>query len=77
MRRMPSGWLAGWNSLWSRYKYALVVVLVGVLLLLLPEGKENPDDEVPPSRRRHHLYAFAAVRIVLKLTQHIYNPELK
>lgn len=51
MRRMPSGWLSGWNSLWSRYKYALVVVLVGVLLLLLPEGKENPDGEAPPAQQ--------------------------
>ncbi len=47
MRRMPPNWLSGWNSLWSRYKYALVVVLVGVLLLLLPEGKENPSGETP------------------------------
>ena len=34
----PKQWLADW---FSRYKYVLLVGLIGVGLLLLPSGKEN------------------------------------
>lgn len=29
----------GWNKVWERYKYILLVVLVGVVLLLMPGGE--------------------------------------
>lgn len=35
--KMPA-WCTGWHTLWERYKYLLLVVLVGIVLLLLPEG---------------------------------------
>ena len=50
MRRIPPGWLSSWKSLWSRYKYALIVVLVGVLLLLLPDGRQSQNDAVAPEQ---------------------------
>lgn len=30
-----------WTALWDRYKYILLVVLAGVLLLLLPDGQRE------------------------------------
>ena len=30
-----------WKALWDRYKYILLVVLAGVLLLLLPDGQRE------------------------------------
>lgn len=32
----------GWKALWDRYKYILLVILAGVLLLLLPGGQTEP-----------------------------------
>lgn len=34
-----SGLTQRWKQLWQRYKYVLLVVLVGVVLLLLPSGQ--------------------------------------
>lgn len=30
-----------WKAIWDRYKYILLVVLVGMLLLLLPDGQKE------------------------------------
>ena len=49
MRWNPPEWLSGWKSLWDRYKYALLVVLVGVFLLLVPDSDaENQTAQPPP-----------------------------
>lgn len=34
---------AGWKELWERYKYILLIVVVGVFLLLLPSGQEDTE----------------------------------
>ncbi len=50
MRWKRPDWMSGWNGLWQRYKYALLVVLVGVLLLLLPEGKGETTPAPQPGQ---------------------------
>lgn len=37
--------LPEWKTLWDRYKYILLVILAGVLLLLLPERAQDPEGE--------------------------------
>ena len=37
---MEAGW---WKGVWSRYKYALLVIAAGALLLLLPEGQTGQE----------------------------------
>ena len=41
--------LFAWKGVWERYKYALIVVLVGMILLLLPSGEQpkNQTDSMP------------------------------
>lgn len=34
-----------WKKIWSRYKYVMLVVLIGVALLLLPTGKKQQAAE--------------------------------
>ena len=34
---------APWKELWGRYKYVLLVILVGVFLLLLPDGQTGTE----------------------------------
>lgn len=48
MRWKPPEWLSGWKSLWERYKYALLVVLAGVFLLLLPDSDMEKKTAQPP-----------------------------
>lgn len=48
MRWNPPEWLSGWKNLWERYKYALVVVLAGVFLLLLPDSDAEKQNAQPP-----------------------------
>lgn len=32
--------IATWTELWKKYKYAALIVLIGILLMLLPSGKK-------------------------------------
>ena len=43
-----------WSELWKKYKFVLLVVLVGVILMLLPvsSGTEEPTAEASIWRRR-------------------------
>lgn len=50
MRWKLPDWLSGGTALWQRYKYALLVVLAGVLLLLLPEGKAQSPPATEPTQ---------------------------
>lgn len=36
---------AGWKEMWERYKYILLVVLAGVVLLLLPGGEQTGAEQ--------------------------------
>ena len=34
-----------WSELWKKYKFVLLVVLVGVLLMVLPVSSESKETE--------------------------------
>ena len=36
---------AQWRRIWERYRYVLLVILAGVVLLLLPEGGETAPEQ--------------------------------
>ena len=48
MRWRPPEFLSGRKNLWERYKYALLVVLAGVFLLLLPRSNTEKQSAKPP-----------------------------
>lgn len=47
MKSSGPGFGARWKELWQQYKYILLVVLAGVVLLLLPTGGTNSREDVP------------------------------
>ena len=52
---MKISWPKGmerWKAVLDRYRYALLVIAAGVLLLLLPTGESRPPAEVERGRRR-------------------------
>ncbi len=50
MKLSWSGLPAGWKELWQRYKYVLLVVLAGVILLVLPGGETGGKKQALPQQ---------------------------
>lgn len=50
MKLSWSGLPTGWKELWQRYKYVLLVVLAGVILLALPGGETGGRKEESPQQ---------------------------
>ena len=47
MKSGGSGFGARWKELWQQYKYILLVVLAGVVLLLIPTGGTDSREDAP------------------------------
>lgn len=58
--------IPGWKELWERYKYILLVVLVGVFLLLLPDAQGESTGHTQASQQEEQ---FDLDRMEKKLEQ--------